>query len=165
MLKGKSAVVMVITGIGLFAVFFLSHYFGSMPEKIEKWAHNENADGEILPGKSKARIPSRPVPPISPAMERMNVIQREVESLDDAEVIKQVDKIKARIHAENLVERLNQNMVTELERVEANDLLLRLALLGVEKGKRGLAAIKPGMGEALQKHESEIAKIKEALKE
>lgn len=100
---------------------------------------------------AQASSPSLP----SPSEEdiKLHKMQEEIKTLSDNEIRQQASNIKARIHESNLIYRLNEDLVSEEEREDANQMLTRLALLGVEKAKRGLDAIKPELEQALKKAE------------
>jgi hypothetical protein len=96
-----------------------------------------------------ASIP--PLPEPSAQDIKLQALQDEIKTLSDSEIRDQASNIKARIHESNLIYRLNGNLVSDEEREDANQMLTRLALLGVEKAKRGLDAIKPELEQALKK--------------
>jgi len=166
----KSALALVGIGSLVLVSFFATIYFQRQsPDSWKKPPDDKAAiklesavsnDAEVQAKAISAKEPDSGLPK---EIERMNAIQKEYEALTDSEVISLADHIKATIYQKDLVNRLNKDLVNEQERQEANDLLLRLALLGVEKGKRGLHAIKPEIKNALKKHEEDMAALKDSL--
>ncbi len=72
-------------------------------------------------------------------------------------------RLKSKPLQADLVNRLNNDLVSDQERKNCAHELLppTLALLGVEKGRRGLNDMKPGMEDALKRHEKNMAEVKE----
>jgi hypothetical protein len=74
--------------------------------------------------------------------DKLKPTQQEIAALDDSQLEKEVKELESIMYKDGLIKRLNQNLVTEDERTKANDILLRLALLNVERTKRTKMAAK-----------------------
>lgn len=98
------------------------------PQPVEAAPKNQNVDGKKVFG-DKA--------------EKIDIIQKELSEYADQQILDEIATLKAQIRKEDLVDRMNRNVVTEEEKTHANELLLRLALLGVEKNKRRLDKTEP----------------------
>ena len=68
--------------------------------------------------------------------DKLKGVQQQIASLADDQIEKEIHDLEAKMRADNLIGRLKQDQVTKEERKAANDVLLRMALLNVEKTRR-----------------------------
>lgn len=111
-------------------VLFLSVQFSCKRHK-EDLSVNQKDLGVPLQGSQGLGAKKLP-----PDIEKLNAIQSEIATLTDAEIAIEETKYNASLKAKNLVEKLNNNTIDASERAYAKDVLIRLALLRIEKGKR-----------------------------
>lgn len=103
-------------------------------------ANGQNASNQLPPG-IKA-------PPVPPEVEKLNAIQKELVTLSAEELEKEVVTLKAKLNQNDLLKRMKEEKLEGTEKDEAKQMLIRLALLNVEKAKRGASAKKPPLAEA-----------------
>jgi hypothetical protein len=127
----KSIVIMVFIGLGIFSLVLAMQYYNSV--KINQISDNEKDipifDNEVRGEQKEANIPNLKV-------QQLNTMQKEIESLSDAVLAKEISELKEKIQGSDLIERLNRNSVSAEEKESAKKLFTRLALLNVEKSKR-----------------------------
>jgi hypothetical protein len=74
--------------------------------------------------------------PVPPDIAKLNRIQDQIKKLSDEQIQAEVTTLRAKLKAENLVMRMNKNMLNDEEKERTKDMLVRLSLLGVERNKR-----------------------------
>ena len=62
--------------------------------------------------------------------------QQQIAALDDNQIAKEMSALEAKMRNNDLMNRMNKNQVTEMERKVGKETLLRIALLNVERNKR-----------------------------
>lgn len=130
----KSAGLLVLTLVVVTAVVGLKYTRNSStPEVTQPLA--KMAEAKAVP----AEAPKVP-PTLPPEIVKLNAIQAEIGKLSDEDIESQLDSLKTKLKAENLIEKMNKGMAEGEEKERAKDMLIRVSLLTVEKTKRGKKA-------------------------
>jgi hypothetical protein len=174
----KSGKILAITAVFLGGVFIL---FASLaPERSNKVTSLDeaivNRDRESISAVSTYTLDKKSeIAPLKESnhvtlkqhdkTEKINALKKELQIYTETEIINEISSIKSKLYELDLIDRLNRDVVTERERDDANDILVRLALLGLEKAQRDLDTMRPKLESALKKHKENIAEIKELLKD
>ena len=129
----KSTGLLVLTLVVITAVMGLKYTRNSAntPGEAKPLAKMVDAEAEAAP---------KAPPALPPEIVKLNEIQAEIGKLSDEDIVSQIDALKAKLKAENLIEKMNQGMVEGEEKERAKDMLIRVSLLTVEKTKRGKKA-------------------------
>lgn len=125
-----------IVMLGLLLVFSFSCSRSKGSDKASSGPIQEAQAKEVPQHGTKTAAPKE----LPPDVLKLNAIQDEIAKLSDEDIIKEETKFNASLRANNLIDRLNANEVDANERAYAKDLLIRLALLRIEKGKRSAKA-------------------------
>ena len=144
--KGIAALAIMIFGVSMI-VFFA--YLGAKKTTEHSSRSPEPSvtdSGEAISGhEGKIRPPS-------PDDQELFSLAREIRKFTDAELNEEELSLTAKLSADDndLIKRMNLDLVSEEERLMAKAILLRLALVRVEKSKRGLKLhIKKGKAESM----------------
>ncbi len=132
----KSAGLLVLTLVVVTAVVGLKYTRNSSTlDEAKPLAKMAEAKAEAVP----AEAPKVP-PTLPPEIVKLNAIQAEIGKLSDEDIESQLDSLKTKLKAENLIEKMNKGMAEGEEKERAKDMLIRVSLLTVEKTKRGKKA-------------------------
>lgn len=126
--KSSSAFIlgMSILVIGLFIVLIA---FGYNKKELVKTANTK-----LESKQTKAKIIEPNYPP-GPDLE-LNATKEEISALSDEEIEKQSKEFGDKMKENDLIHRLNREEVSDDERKSAKKMLVRLALLRIEKARR-----------------------------
>lgn len=107
--------------------------------------------------------PQTEVLPAKDSEEELAMIQSELARLSHDDMMRQSAELKEEIYRENLIERMNRNEVSDSERHKAQDIILRVVLLGVEKAHRELKELTPTLEKQLYEHKAKVAGLRREL--
>lgn len=112
-MERKKLVALIFTGLATFGLVWVLS-----PRSVEQKNEPQN------------------VHPISQQGDKLKPTQEAIAKLSDQELMEEVASIEAKMRQGDLIKRLNEDRASEDEKKAANEALLRLALLNVEKSKR-----------------------------
>lgn len=100
---------------------------------VEKKAENQDLEFMV---ENKNAIEQPEKPSLPPEIEALNSIQRELSLLSDENLEKEEARLNNEIRQNNLLEKMNNKTALEHEQEYGKKILVRMALIRVEKGKR-----------------------------
>lgn len=134
------------------------------PEREEaKLAEPKKQDAQVVERNNEQEFtPPFAIPPTPPEIQELNAQQKEIAALSDQQILDEIKTLKAKIYQGDLIKRLNADKVSEDERKAANEILVRLSLLGVERSKRARgSAPQPSAKKAPGNDEGDVARLNE----
>ena len=73
---------------------------------------------------------------LPPEVEALNAIQREISVLNEQELLREEEILNKKMRENNLLDKMNTKVANEEEKELGKKILIRLALIRIEKGKR-----------------------------
>lgn len=133
--KGIWAFSVVVLGVSI--IVFLAYLGAENTHKYSSGDHDQPTRKDIP---EVALSPEGKIPLPSQDDLELFSLAREIRKFTDAELNEEELSLTAKLSADDndLIKRMNLDLVSEEERLMAKAILLRLALVRVEKSKRGL---------------------------
>lgn len=114
-------------------------------EAANEVSHQGRPEAVVNEASAQAEMP--PVPQaLPPDIEELNKVQMELAAFTDDALGQEEEKLNALMKENDLVGRINKKLASEDEKARGKKILIRLALIRVEKSKRAPQVKKPEQG-------------------
>lgn len=137
-MQTKTRVFLLLWGVTLCALGFMLQVSCSRNKAKENEVALKAEPEAVVNEASNATDQLNTSKDLPPEIKELNAQQKELAVLSDDELLKEEDKLNSMMQENDLMDRMNKKIATDNEKAHGKKILIRLALIRVEKSKRAM---------------------------